>query len=457
MPISTELPLGTDPGQLIPPPLPISDQYISPIPGDTMVMPNFESPNTTGDAFPPSHNHIELTPQIIQGGTFQTPNPNESHMISQSQVIYHTTEFAAPYDTPVVHYQDSHQYHTPKKVYPPAAPMSVPLPSTSSWDGQSPIMSNFAPLRESTEAIGLGLSIEQSQVDDVKSRYIQQVKQQEYHRLLMETQNQLQESHVTHPEHSEIINDGRMELRNEVITAPVSDIGHSDGDKSFAGASPTTIDAVSSQSSPNAVSESITEEERLFNEISTPLNIKNEDLLGQFVDLEYGYPSSSSDLDQVKKNFEFTDYFAIEDKPKHDGKSKKKKAGPSTKVTKKTLKKSPSFTGNSSSPTFIVNQRWNKSHSDIQTKKLEAYSKANQLSFNECSQKIPLFALSSHYSFVYENVDTINDGETHLARSKSSNNVMIDHANFEKSSSNQLKSLESGLIEFKVDLKGSKK
>ncbi|RLV90460.1 hypothetical protein JA1_004559 [Spathaspora sp. JA1] len=475
MTISTELPINTpDLGVSIhqTPLTASSEQFISPITESIMVS-AFESPNTSG-AFPPSNNTIELTPQILQNAAFPTPNSNDNSMIQQQQqVIYNSMPFPTPYPTPVMNFQLNAQYATPKKEYSINQPMSAPQahpPAQPTWDGQSPIMSNFAPLRDpDQEAIGLGLSIEQLQVDQAKERYIQQIKQQEYHRLLVEKQNQLQEIHIhpTNPIPEEMIGGERGGAISTTGTIP--ELGQSDGDKSLVDAtSPTTIDAVSIQSSPNSreavvADEGLSEEERLFKEI-TMTKLKQEDVLGQFVDLEYEYPSSCTDIDQLK-NFEFDDYFAIENIQTEEDRTKivkevttkKKKPSPSsTKVTKKILKKSPSFTGNSSSPTFVVNQKWNKSSTDIQTKKLEAYSKANQLSFNEGSQKIPLFALSSHYSFVYENVDTIEKEET-LTSSKSSNNVMIDYANFEKNSTNQLKSLESGLIEFKVDLKNTKK
>ena len=99
---------------------------------------------------------------------------------------------------------------------------------------------------------------------------------------------------------------------------------------------------------------------------------------------------------------------------------KKKSITPGPAKIVKTLKKASSFSNGSgisgsSSPTFIINPKfqWTKSQTTEQQQRLlkkVPYQHAHSLP-DLSIQEMPVFTLSNHYLFVYENADSILQDE----------------------------------------------
>ncbi|KAG2733289.1 hypothetical protein G9P44_004279 [Scheffersomyces stipitis] len=291
--------------------------------------------------------------------------------------------------------------------------------------------------------------------------------------------------------------------------------------------SPTTIEMTSPQnSSSNGGSAVKHESELTVDDIlnSDPFeNMKHallegeqptDDLISEFIDFDCDDRSSSEDIDIDHIHKDFNDIFgepaALESAPEKERlasisedtlptsvnnssnsessptgssnsvKTPKKKS--TSKVNKKVLKKASSFSGNSASSTstsstFIFNSKVNmaKSQSTLILDTPSKKSKPTSLSFSECSQRIPIFALGNHFSFVYENGESINKSLSSsytsvpapLRKTKSSVNFKslgtsqssydgFTHSSL-KDSPRTLKNMQAGLVEFQLDMNGKKR
>ncbi|CAI5759006.1 unnamed protein product [Candida verbasci] len=118
-----------------------------------------------------------------------------------------------------------------------------------------------------------------------------------------------------------------------------------------------------------------------------------------------------------------------------------------TNNNNKVLKKSSSFNGQS---TFITNPKlqWTKNNHGQNSAKQRSLSSNYSLGdLNHNGQ--PIFTLSNHYSFVYEN----NENNLSNSNPNSSHEKQQQHQQNKKFYKESLKNLESGLIEFQLDLK----
>ena len=149
---------------------------------------------------------------------------------------------------------------------------------------------------------------------------------------------------------------------------------------------------------------------------------------------------------------------------------KKKSITPGPAKIAKTLKKSSSFSNGSgisgsSSPTFIINPKfqWTKSQTTEQQqrllKKKVPYQHAHSLP-DLSIQEMPVFTLSNHYLFVYENADSILQDENIEENSQTSPRKQQQLQQLQEQQSHKevelLQNLESGLVEFKLELNKNK-
>ena len=134
------------------------------------------------------------------------------------------------------------------------------------------------------------------------------------------------------------------------------------------------------------------------------------------------------------------------------------------------MKKASSFSNGSgisgsSSPTFIINPKfqWTKSQTTEQQqrllKKKVPYQHAHSLP-DLSIQEMPVFTLSNHYLFVYENADSILQDENIEENSQTSPRKQQQLQQLQEQQSHKevelLQNLESGLVEFKLELNKNK-
>ncbi|KAL6449872.1 hypothetical protein SBY92_002346 [Candida maltosa Xu316] len=269
--------------------------------------------------------------------------------------------------------------------------------------------------------------------------------------------------------------------------------------QSITGDSPTTIEISSPQSDLNndfscftnttfmfgGGGGNITAEELLNSDPFDALKSgRNGDILSEFVDLEYDDSTTTGELDKsVDDSFDFLNLnnhtrpqlaatssqtsINIVPAPAHQQQQRpllKKKKSTSitpTKVAKRTLKKASSFSGGVvGTPQFIMNPKlqWTKSQTNehqqrsLMNRNL-SHGHTQSLSDLGVQQAMPVFTLSNHYSFVYENAETIYQDENGDEGSNT-NYTPRKHTKHPSlvSEFDLLKDFESGLGEFKLEM-----
>ncbi|KAI5952250.1 hypothetical protein KGF54_003116 [Candida jiufengensis] len=284
-------------------------------------------------------------------------------------------------------------------------------------------------------------------------------------------------------------------IKNE-LSSPILEVNHMN--QSTANDSPTTIEITSPQSSDDELTENkeyghghnITAEELLSNDIFDDLKQNSNDTFNEFVNIKKEN-GSSQDVTRIIKIEETSPKL----KPISTGEPTKIKQQKSTSTilprrkknsvsgpasssksnsNKKVLKKSSSFNGTS---TLLINPKiqWTKNQTTTTTSPTTSTFKTSRTNSSSTSKRslsnsnnhidlinsMPVFTSNNHYSFVYENVDTIyqEDLELNSTNKKSDSTNSSSATSLATQKQNNLKSspasknLKSGLIEFQIELK----
>lgn len=217
----------------------------------------------------------------------------------------------------------------------------------------------------------------------------------------------------------------------------------------------------------------ITAEELLSNDPFEVLDDHRNNIFPEFVDLDFediggvDFENSIESVDVLSLNKNSSSTNVSVQRPTL---KKKKSITPGPAKIAKTLKKSSSFSNGSgisgsSSPTFIINPKfqWTKSQTTEQQqrllKKKVPYQHAHSLP-DLSIQEMPVFTLSNHYLFVYENADSILQDENIEENSQTSPRKQQQLQQLQEQQSHKevelLQNLESGLVEFKLELNKNK-
>lgn len=217
----------------------------------------------------------------------------------------------------------------------------------------------------------------------------------------------------------------------------------------------------------------ITAEELLSNDPFEVLDDHRNNIFPEFVDLDFediggvDFENSIESVDVLSLNKNSSSTNVSVQRPTL---KKKKSITPGPAKIVKTLKKASSFSNGSgisgsSSPTFIINPKfqWTKSQTTEQQqrllKKKVPYQHAHSLP-DLSIQEMPVFTLSNHYLFVYENADSILQDENIEENSQTSPRKQQQLQQLQEQQSNKevelLQNLESGLVEFKLELNKNK-
>lgn len=256
---------------------------------------------------------------------------------------------------------------------------------------------------------------------------------------------------------SSILNDSPSTI--DVGTSPESFISKEEPSKS--------LQSNIIESGDSTVDEIFNQQDEILDAFNTPMKPPNQDISRNLTDFEH--ESSSSDilimepmnetLTPSLKLRKFENATGINATPANTIVLPTTTNASRSKVTKKKPsstkpKKSSSFCGNGTSPTFIINSvQWNKSQSDLNQKRKDS-GKAKQTSL-EAALMIPVVSLTN-YSFVYETPDSMEEssGDPNApghTKSSTTLNLMVS-----LQQRNTVKSLKDGLNEFKVELKRHK-
>ncbi|CAX44171.1 conserved hypothetical protein [Candida dubliniensis CD36] len=250
--------------------------------------------------------------------------------------------------------------------------------------------------------------------------------------------------------------------------------------QTISGDSPTTIEVSSPQSEVHNDNSfgcntttfisggDITAEELLSNDPFQMLEDHSTDVFPDFADLDFedvgtDFEKSIENVDVLSLNKNSSSTNVSVQRPTL---KKKKSITPGPAKIVKTLKKASSFSSagagagtvnGSLSPTFIINPKfqWTKSQTTEQQQRLLKKKVPHQHahSLPDLSiQEMPVFTLSNHYSFVYENENTEENSQA--SPRKQQQQQQLEEQS--KKESGLLQNLESGLVEFKLDLNKNK-